>query len=51
MAAVGAVTDALNQAEQNIQKIADVVTGAAQLATSIDNLLKEAAAIAAKAAA
>ena len=48
MAAVSTVTDALDQAEHDIQKITDVVNGAAQLATSIDNLLKEATEMAAK---
>jgi hypothetical protein len=46
MAALAGVTTAINQAEQDIQKIVNVVTGAAQLATSIDNLLQEAAKIA-----
>ena len=51
MAVVTSVTAAINQAEQNIQNIISVVSGAAQLATSIDNLLKEAAQNATKLAA
>ena len=49
MASLGKVTAALNQAEQDIQNITDVVNGAAQLASSIDNLLQETAKIAVKA--
>jgi hypothetical protein len=49
MASLGKVTAALNQAEQSIQNITDVVNGAGQLAAAIDNLLQEAAQVAAKA--
>jgi len=48
MASLDKVTVALNQTEQNIQNITDVVNGAAQLALSIDNLLQEAAQVAAR---
>ena len=49
MASLGKVTAALNQAEQDIQNTTGVVDGAAQLASSIDNLLQEAAQVAAHA--
>jgi hypothetical protein len=49
MANLDKVTAALNQAEKDIQNITDVVNGAGQLAASIDNLLQEAAQVAAKA--
>jgi hypothetical protein len=42
MTSLNNVTDALNAAEQNIQKAVEVVNNVAQLATSIDNLLKQA---------
>jgi hypothetical protein len=49
MASLDKVTAALNQAEQDIQNITGVVDGAARLASSIDNLLQEAAQVAAHA--
>ena len=49
MASLDKVTAALNQAEQDIQNITDVVNGAGQLAAAIDNLLQEAAQVAARA--
>lgn len=42
MTSLNNVTDALNAAGQNIQKAVEVVNNLAQLATSIDNLLKQA---------
>jgi uncharacterized protein YgfB (UPF0149 family) len=49
MASLGKVTAALDQAKQDIQNITEVVSGAAQLAVSIDNLLQETAQAVAKA--
>ena len=51
MNAITAVTNAINQAEQNIQSIVNVVNGASQLATSIDLLLQEVAKVATSVAA
>jgi hypothetical protein len=48
MKSIDQVTTALNQAEQDIQKVIGVVKGAGQLAESIDDLIQEAAAVAAK---
>jgi len=47
MANLNSVTGALKQAQQDITKAISVVTGAGQLAQSIDSLLKEAAQVAA----
>ena len=49
IAALSKTTDALNQAEANIQNVIDVVNNVGQLAASIDALLQEAAKIAAAA--
>ena len=48
MANLDQVTSALDQAEQKAQNITDVVNGVDQLAASIDNLLQEAAQVAAR---
>lgn len=45
---LNSVTAALNKAQQNITQAIAVVNGAAQLAQSIDSLIKEAAQVAAK---
>ena len=49
MKSLGTVTAALEQAEQDIQNITEAVNSAAQLATSIDDLLQESAAAVARA--
>ena len=48
MKSLNQVTAALNQAEQDIQNVISVVNGAGQLAESIDDLIQEAASVAAK---
>jgi hypothetical protein len=42
MQSLGNVTNALSAAQTDISKVVGVVSGAAQLATAIDNLLKQA---------
>src|ERR1035437_523001 len=49
MASLNNVTGALEQAQQDITQVIAVVTGAGQLAKSIDGLLKDAAQVAAMA--
>lgn len=45
---LSSVTDALNQAENDIKKVIGVVNGVGQLAASVDDLLKEAVQASAK---